>query len=155
MTHYSLQLLTDTRSCVKLTDMAQKQLRKLERQKKELEFQRDDYLLNLGHITTQVGENEILLKSLDEMLAKLPEGASKDEYTHKRTRAAYTLFELGQRRKHYPPERLLEKELILERICKDCKMVEAFIEIINTHRLSLQKTLVAGQQADNENPPAG
>jgi hypothetical protein len=135
--------------------MAQKQLRKLCMQKNELEYQRDNYQLTLRDIATQIAENEALLKGLNEALAGLPEGKVKDEYIDKRVQAVYANFELNRRRKHYPPERLLEKELFLERINKDCEMVEAFIEIINTHRLSLQKTLDAGQQVENKNPPTG
>ncbi|MCH5686976.1 hypothetical protein LWM68_23505 [Niabella sp. W65] len=100
--YYSLQLLTDAGSCVTLSKMAQKQLRKLSIQKNELEYQRDTYLLTLRDIARQIAETEALLKGLDEALAGLPDGKLKDEYIDKRVRAVYANFELNRRRKQYP-----------------------------------------------------
>ncbi len=150
MTHYTLELLKDTADGEALLKLAGKEQQQLKKQRLNLELQKDDYMDTYKKLTADLDLQQISLTIDNEVIERLPEGNYKDEKIDHQAHLVYKIHELKKRLSHHTPQKLLQIELMLERVHKDMEITSAFIAVIETHMKSLQKALPPGEAANGE-----
>ena len=78
-----------------------------------------------------------IITATETIIAVLPEGPSKVDAVHKRTRLEYKKFLLETRRESYGTVALLEKENDLARVVQELSEVDTFISAVKERKVAL------------------
>ena len=136
---YSKEMLTSATDCDLVLVMAADEKADLEFKKVTADRHTTIYTANAAEIDADLQTVNAEITVLETIIPNLPEGPAKAENSDKLVKANYKKFTLENRKESAGVIALLQSQLESERYALELAEVDAFIEEINTRKVSLEE----------------